>query len=236
MMVKDSSRADGWLGHFLRGMIVVLLVLGALGAGLYWGSHGFGSKGDGSGESKVEQLSEPSVSVSSAVASSNTPVKRTVVFPDVESVSRSSAESVARRAVESLATWDTAEDAGFSEAAVRTVPLFDEQLAAGVQGIEGLPVAWDEKARQKKAFSSPHVMDYEIYRDYKQPLKDSSGVTRDGRTTESLMYAVRWDWLGQDGSSWAHEGSVLVYEMTMVKDAAGEWSVLDYGVHEEVAR
>lgn len=234
-MAKDSSRADGWLGHFLRGMIVVLLVLGALGAGLYWGSNGFTRGSDEPGEDVSSPVVSASEQGSASVSESAVP-KRTVVFPDVESVSRSSAESVARRAVESLTTWDTAEDAGFSEAAVRTVPLFDEQLAAGVQGIEGLSVAWDEKARQKKAFSSPHVMDYEIYRDYKQPVKDTSGTTRDGRMTESLMYAVRWDWLGQDGSSWAHEGSVLVYEVTMVKDAAGEWSVLDYGVHEEVAR
>lgn len=239
-----ASGSTGRGGRLLgKALVLVLVLVGALGAGVYWGQSGFFAQGKDSGVPVVSgsvspipetAVSSASVSASSGVASVSARAVKQVQFPDVQSVSRSSAESVARAAVTSLATWDTAQDAGYSEAVERTLPLFDASLAGRVAAMGAEPVDWDEQAVKRKAFSVPHVMNYEIYSDFTNGVRSSGVQARDGRAVQFFQLAVRWQWMGQDGIHWQEEGRVRVYELVMVQGADGVWSVGSYAWRDEL--
>lgn len=235
MMVKDKkSRWGRVVGTII---FVLLLLVGAVGAGWYWGHEGF-VVDDGQGESVSPSAGASSALSSSATASasptSSVQVKREPVFPDVKKVDRTSMEAVSRLAVTSLATWDTKADAGFGQAVQRTVPLFDESLAQQVRSVKSDAVVWDEQAVGREAFSSPHVMDYDIYSDYHNDVQSVQSKSRDGQPMVSVQYAVRWDWLGRDGSVEPVKGRVRVYELWMVQDGAEDWAVASYAWRDEV--
>ncbi|MFW0168758.1 hypothetical protein [Rothia sp. P4278] len=219
-------------------LAVLLLLVGAVGAGVYWGQSGFLARESPVVESSSPSASELPSSAQSASASvsglAEARVVKEVQFPDVHSVSRSNAESVARIAVLSLATWDSARDTGYGEAVERTVPLFDSSLAKRVAEVPAEAVAWDEKVVEKKAFSAPHVMNYEIYSDFSNVVRSGGIQARDGRPVQFFQLAVRWDWMGQDGMYWAEKERVRIYELVMVQGSDGAWSVGSYAWRDEL--
>lgn len=233
MMVKDKKSRWGRVAGTI--IFVLLLLVGAVGAGWYWGHEGF-VVDDGQGESVSPSASSAlsSSATASASASPSVQVKREPVFPDVKKVDRTSMEAVSRLAVTSLATWDTKADAGYGQAVQRTVPLFDESLAQQVRSVKSDAVVWDEQALAREAFSSPHVMDYDIYSDYHNDVRSVQSKSRDGQPMVSVQYAVRWDWLGRDGSSESVKDRVRVYDLWMIQDAGGDWSVASYTWRDEV--
>lgn len=239
MVSRKKDKASGrkaWF--FLWGVSLLLVVCAAI---FVWGWR-MGTQAEGAGQGAAESVSSsPEVSVSphastfSSASASAREVRRDVVFPEVERVDRGQMETVSRAAVTSLATWDVRDDHGYGEATARTVPLFTADLAARVSEDVGEPVKWDEQAVKKDAFSSPRVMDYDIFSDYKNEVSELSGVSRDGQELRLVQYAVEWNWLGRDGSSWGQEDHVRIYELVMVQDAQGRWSVASYSWRDEVS-
>lgn len=230
-MVSQKKQAAGAkAGWVTAGALALALVLVCILAFLPKTKESQGAMGEVESSPAASMVT---VEPTAAASSSAFMQRRDVVFPKVEGIDRSQVEGVARAAVTSLATWDARDDRGYGEAVARTAALFDEDLVARVSAQAGEPVAWDEQVVEREAFSSPHVMDYDIFSDYTNEVQEFSGVSRDGRELRFMQFAVRWDWLGRDGSSWADESTIRVYDLVMVKDAAG-WSVASYAWRDEV--
>ena len=160
MVSQKRQTAGSKAGWFTAAVLALALVLVCILAFLPKSKEGSAGEGEGSAAASTATV-EPTPIVSSSGAG----LGRDVVFPKVEGIDRSQVEGVARAAVTSLATWDVRDDRGYGEAVVRTLPLFDEDLAARVSVKAGEPVTWDEQAVEREAFSSPHVMDYDIFSD-----------------------------------------------------------------------
>lgn len=243
MVSRKKLKAPGRKAWFFLWSASLLVVVCA--AIFVWGWR-MGAQAEGAGQGAAESVpSSPEVSMSpeastfssasSSASASAREVRRDVVFPEVERGDRGQMETVSRAAVTSLATWDVRDDRGYGEAAARTVPLFTEDLAARVSENAGESVQWDEQAVKKDTFSSPRVMDYDIFSDYKNEVSELSGVSRDGQELRLVQYAVEWNWLGRDGSSWGQEDHVRIYELVMVMDSQDGWSVASYSWRDEVS-
>lgn len=159
---------------------------------------------------------------SSATASSSASSIKHVQYPDVSHTSGLNSEGVARLAVESLSTWDTASDEGEHSAVERTSVIFDDSLKSRSVAYAD-KTQWPEEAVEKQAFSAVRSSDYDIYSNYQAPVvKDKAG-----RSTETFQFMVNWDWVPADGSTPIASTVGRLYTVTVVKTDTG-WKVFDY--------
>lgn len=207
------------------GAVVVLALGGCMGASPEPEAPE-DSVADTSSSATANPSSSPSpTSTASATPSPEPVITTNVQFLDPEKVDRSSAEGVARAAVQMIATWDPAHDKTETAGAVRAKPLFTDELAQRTVEPErpATGSSW-RQAAEAGAWSAPTLT--------KKPNThghySSAGPDTHEHEGEEFTFTVNWVWVVSATGERVPDPERREYRVLSVEEQPGVWSVADW--------
>lgn len=229
---KRQHRTGLWV-------VVLIIMLGLITAALLLGQAVGQKQGEENAQvANSSAVPDGTVSSSSTVssgtvsssASSSPSLKhvQSVQFPDVTKTAGLTGEGVARLAVQSMTTWDSASDSSDADAVVRTEPLFSPALASKISTDAG-QVPWSQAVVAREGYSTPSVKDYDIYSGYQNVPAPTAGYEAGVQT---YQFMVNWDWVSVDGSKIESSEAGRVYTVSVVPKSSG-WEIVDYSWRSE---